>query len=194
MDNIQEIREIIDPGKSVLVIWDVQKMLVNNIFNREEFLENTNQLIESARQKRIPIFFTKITPLPEAFQLPANKFFMKNRARGINFAPEGLELAIEPKKNDIVINKNTANIFIGTNFELMIRNANLSTLIFSGIATEMGVESSARDARNRGFFPVIVTDAVSSSDQEAHSRSLQNLKNMMVLLTSKDIISIWNAD
>lgn len=194
MDNIQEIREVIDPKKSAVLIWDVQKMLVDNIFNKEEFLTNTNRLIESARRKEVPIFFTKITPLPEKFESPARKFFIKNRPRRINFTPDGLALAIEPKDDDTVVNKNTASIFVGTNFELMMRNANLSTIIFSGIATEFGVESSARDALNRGFFPVIITDAVSSSDHDAHTRSLQNLKNMMVLLTSADLISIWNAE
>ncbi|MCL4511699.1 MAG: cysteine hydrolase [Bacteroidetes bacterium] len=191
MENIQEITEIINPKKSALVIWDVQKMLVNNIFNREEFLTNTKFLIAAAREKGVPIFFTKITPLPEQFESPAKKFFMKNRPRGFAFTPDGLDLAITPKEEDVVLNKNTASIFVGTNFELVMRNAGLSTVIFSGISTEIGVESSARDALNRGFFPVIVTDAVSSSNQDAHTRSLQNLKNMMVLLSANDLISLW---
>ncbi len=194
MDNIQEINEVVNPKKSAVVIWDVQKMLVDNIFNKEEFLASTNLLISSARLKGIAIFFTKITPLPERFESPARKFFMKKRAAKFSFNPEGLDLAIAPHEGETIINKNTASIFIGTNFELVMRNAGLSTIIFSGIATEWGVESSARDALNRGFFPVLITDAVSSSDQEAHARSLQNLKNMMVLLTSKDLTSIWSAD
>ncbi|MFZ1083031.1 MAG: cysteine hydrolase [Candidatus Kryptoniota bacterium] len=194
MDNVQEIYEVVNPQKSALVIWDVQTMLVNNIFNKEEFLSSTNLLINSARRKRVPIFFTKITPLPERFESPARKFFMKKRATKFSFNPEELDLAIAPGEGDTIINKNTASIFIGTNFELVMRNAGLSTIIFSGIATEWGVESSARDALNRGFFPVVITDAVSSSDHEAHARSLQNLKNMMVLLTSKDLSSIWSAD
>ncbi len=191
MENIQEIIEIVNPKRSALVIWDVQKMLVNNIFNREEFLTNTKFLIAAAREKGVPIFFTKITPLPEQFESPAKKFFMKNRPRGFAFTPDGLDLAITPKEEDVVLNKNTASIFVGTNFELVMRNAGLSTVIFSGISTEIGVESSARDALNRGFFPVIVTDAVSSSNQDAHTRSLQNLKNMMVLLSANDLITLW---
>jgi nicotinamidase-related amidase len=118
---------------------------------------------------------------------------MKNRPRRLAFTPEGFDLAVRPQEGDTILNKNTASIFVGTNFELQVRNANLSTIIFSGIATEIGIESSARDALNRGFFPVVVTDAVSSSDREAHTRSLQNLKNMMILLTSTDLVTVWNA-
>jgi len=44
----------------------------------------------------------------------------------------------------MVITKHTASIFIGTDFERMIRNAGITIIIFSGIATELGVESSTR--------------------------------------------------
>ena len=191
MEDVQNLVEILNPQKSALVVWDVQKMLVNHIFNKDEFLTNVQNVLVSAREKRIPIFFTKITSLPEQFESPARKFFMKNRPRGFGFTPDGFDLAIDPKEGEMVLNKNTASIFVGTNFELIMRNAGLSTIVFTGISTEIGVESSARDALNRGFFPVVATDAVSSSNEEAHSRSLQNLKNIMLLLTTNDLISLW---
>jgi len=46
---------------------------------------------------------------------------------------------IQPKHTDIVLEKPTASIFIGTNFEHMVRNHNVTTLIFTGIATEMAL-------------------------------------------------------
>ena len=83
-------------------------------------------------------------------------------------------------------------MFIGTNFEMLLRNAGITTVAITGIATEYGVESTARDASNRGFFPVIITDAVSSYSQENHNRSLENIKNMSIQLKSEEIISLWN--
>ena len=83
-------------------------------------------------------------------------------------------------------------MFIGTNFEMLLRNADITTVAITGIATEYGVESTARDASNRGFFPVIITDAVSSYNLEAHNRSLENIKSMSIQLTSEEIISLWN--
>jgi nicotinamidase-related amidase len=47
-------------------------------------------------------------------------------------------------EEEMVITKHTSNIFIETDFERMIRNAGIITIIFSGIATELGVESTAR--------------------------------------------------
>jgi nicotinamidase-related amidase len=191
MGNIDEFAEFLQPDKSALVLWDIQKMLVDAIFNRDEFLINVRKLVAAAGQRDIPIFFTKITPLPEKFESPGRKFMMRKRLRGFSPSSDAFDLVLSPGRDDIVINKNTASIFIGTNFELMIRNAGISTLVFTGIATEMGIESSARDAGNRGFFPVIVADAVSSRDREAHSRSLQNVQTLMPLVSTNELLACW---
>lgn len=184
-----EIREIVNPEHTALIVWDVQKMLVNNIFNREEFLKNINALIESARTKGMPIFFTKITPLPKEFESPARKYSSSKMKFNLSQLPkEMFDLAIEPKDGEIVINKNTASIFIGTNFELICRNAGIETLIIAGIATEIGVESTARDAANRGFYVVVDSNASSSSDKEAHERSIQNMKKLFDVLSTEEII------
>jgi nicotinamidase-related amidase len=191
MELNQELKEIVAPAKTAVLLWDVQNMLVDNIFNKETFLANTNEVLAAAREKNMPVFFSKIDPLPERFESPVRKYFAKHRVFQLKFTPTGLDLAIEPLANETVIWKNTASIFIGTNVEQMLRNAGITTIVLAGIATEIGVESSARDALNRGFFPVIVTDAVSSYNQAAHNRSLENMQNMMILLSAKELISLW---
>ena len=105
-----------------------------------------------------------------------------------------LSLAIYTKEEEeeMVITKHTASIFIGTDFERMIRNAGVTTVVFTGIATEMGVESSARDALNRDFYPVIVSDAVSSSDKDAHIRSLQNMERFLTVISTDELVNIWS--
>ena len=183
------LNQIRNPEKTALVVWDVQNALVDRIFNREEFLARTKELIGAARKHGVTVFFSKITPLPDRFQLPPRKYLWKGRNLGLT--AEGLELTLKPSESDFVVPKNTASMFIGTNFELMLRNAGLTTLIFSGIATEMGVESSARESSNRGFFTIIARDAVSSMNQEAHDRSLKNLENMLIVMANSDIIAMW---
>ncbi len=186
-----EIREIVNPEHTALIVWDVQRMLVDNIYNKEEFLKNINALVEIARNKGMPIFFTKITPFPKEFESPARKYSSSKMKFNLSQLPkEMFDLVIEPKSNEIVINKNTASIFIGTNFELMCRNAGIETLIIAGIATEIGVESTARDAANRGFYVVVVSNASSSSDKEAHERSIQNMKKLFDVLSTEEIIKV----
>lgn len=95
---------------------------------------------------------------------------------------------IAPGPKDVAFEKSTPNIFQGTNFEAMLRNRGITTILFTGIATEMGVETSARDAAARGFYPVVVTDCVSSMDQAAHERSLANMGKMFVTADSEAIL------
>jgi nicotinamidase-related amidase len=191
------IEEIVEPKHTVLVVWDVQNMLVNSIFNREEFIANLTMLIDSARKSGIPIFYTAIQFLPPRFQSQAwlyamNKRFSNQQRQQKPPTRGDLELTIHPRDEEIVINKHTASVFIGTHFEQMIRNATIETIVFTGISTEFGIESSARDAFNRGFYSVIVSDAVSSMDKEAHERSLDNMRKLVsAIVTSRDISRIW---
>jgi nicotinamidase-related amidase len=84
------------------------------------------------------------------------------------------------------------SIFIGTDFERNDKKSEHNNIIFTGISTEGGIESSARDALNRDFYPVIVSDAVSSSDKDAHTRSLQNMERFLTVISSNELASIWS--
>ncbi len=195
----QELSEIVNPAHSCLVVWDVQNGLVDRIFNREEFLGCLKPLVESSR-KKMTLVYTLITPPPRSFQSSWAIFSMMRRYKVDDvrklpdfMAPGSPEReipdAVKPREGDIRIEKPTASIFIGTNFENLMRNRGITTLIFTGIATEMGIESSARDASNRGFYPVVVSDCVSSADKEAHERSLKNLEKLVIVRTSGDIMT-----
>ncbi len=187
-ENYETLKDVINPKHTALVVWDVQKMLVSHIFNRADFMKNLNELISVARAKKIPIFFTKITPLPPDFESPARKYMLRKMGSSFgNMPKEMFDLEIEPLKDEIILLKNTASIFIGTNFDLMLRNAGIETIIFTGIATEIGVESSAREAINRGYYTVIASDAVSSGDKDAHERSLKNMEKLMIVETVSNI-------
>jgi nicotinamidase-related amidase len=194
----ESLREIIEPDHSCLVVWDVQNGLADRIFNKEEFMTNLKNLIEKLRG-RMPIVYTLITPMHRDFTSSWSYFSMMRRFNvdDINKLPSFMETGskereipetILPKHTDIVLEKSTASIFIGTNFEYMMRNRNVTTLIFTGIATEMGIESSARDASNRGFYPVVVSDCVSSSDKDAHERSLKTMAKLFIVETAGNIL------
>jgi nicotinamidase-related amidase len=201
----EDLKEIVEPGHSCLVVWDVQNGLVDKIFNKEEFLGNTKRFVESLRNI-MPVVYTLITPLPREFQSSWGMFNMMRRynVKEVDKLPHFMSPgsqereipeAVKPAKGDILLDKATASIFIGTNFENMMRNRRIATLIFTGIATEAGIESSARDASNRGFYPVVVSDCVSSMDRDAHERSLKNLEKVAIVKNSADILkSVAEAD
>jgi nicotinamidase-related amidase len=194
----QELSEIIDPSHTCLIVWDVQNGLVDRIFSKEEFISNLKRLVDILRGK-MPVVYTLITPLPREYQSSWGIFNMMRRfnVKEVDKLPHFMQPgsqereipeALKPLKGDITLDKATASIFIGTNFENMMRNRRITTLIFTGIATEAGIESSARDASNRGFYPVVVSDCVSSMDKNAHERSLKNLEKAAIVKSSTEIL------
>ncbi|MGC9209420.1 MAG: cysteine hydrolase family protein [Nitrososphaeria archaeon] len=185
----EDLKELLRPAGSALIAWDVHRALYNNVFNKEEFMRGLQSSIDAARKAGVPVIFTRITPYPPGFEPPASRLI---RWRG-SFRPEDMELVVKPLENEIVINKNTWSLFVGTNVELMLRNANRTTLVFTGIATDVGVETSARHAYALGFIPVIVRDAVSSADREAHERSLANLSRFFPTLSSSELAEFWGV-
>nr|MDA8173253.1 cysteine hydrolase [Nitrospiraceae bacterium] len=96
--------------------------------------------------------------------------------------------AVRPEKGALLLEKPAASIFIGTNFENMMRAKGVTTLLFTGISTEFGIESSARDASNRGFYPVVIRDCVSSPDREGHERSLKNMEKLLIVESSAGVL------
>ncbi|MGN6708761.1 MAG: isochorismatase family cysteine hydrolase [Candidatus Nitrosocosmicus sp.] len=146
---------------------------------------------------QILVFFSFIEILPPRFESSSrlytyNKMFDKMQQQRSIPEKRDLSLAINSEDNEILITKHTMSIFIGTDFERMVRNAGITTIVFTGISTELGVELSARNALNRDFYPVIVSDAVSSSDKDAHTRSLQNMKKFLTVVSTKEIVNIWS--
>jgi len=195
----EKLSDIVDPAHSCLVVWDVQNGLVDKIFNKEEFMTRTGNLIGKLRNK-MPIVYTLITPLPKEFNSSWRCYSMMRmfNVKSLDQMPSFMAVgskereipeSLKPHQTDVVLEKPAASIFVGTNFENLMRNRGISTLIFTGIATEIGIESSARDASNRGFFPVVVSDCVSSRDQEAHERSLKNLNKIVIVENSADILN-----
>ena len=98
---------------------------------------------------------------------------------------------VNPMDGDVILKKHTPSIFIGTHFEYMMRNRGINTIMFTGISTEIGIDSSARDSANRGFYTIVVPDCVSSSDREMHEAALRTLRPVCLVTPSKDIINQW---
>ena len=201
--NIYEtLKEITAPAHTALVIWDSQNALVNHIFNHDEYMANLKGLLDAARKQNITVVYTKITPVPTAFQSGWNlsqslkRFNIDDTAKiPVGFKPGSPEAEIPqllaPADGDLVINKQSPNIFFGTNFEQLMRFRGIETLLFTGIATEYGIEHSARDSSVRGFYTIVVSDCVSSPDKTSHEMALKLLQKLVLVQTSQDITKEW---
>ena len=197
-----ELKEIIDPAHTALLVWDAQNLLVERIFNQDAFLKNIKIIVEAARKTGMSIFYSKIVPLPREFEAPPRTMMMMRRF-GIqdpdklpNFLQPGtaeaeIHSAVTPTIDDIVLGKHTTSMFIGTHFESMLRNKGIKTIIITGLNTEMGIASTARDASARGFYTFVAEDAVSTSDEDIHKSCLHILKRVVLVEPSQKLIDSW---
>lgn len=197
----ENMEEILGPEHTMLVNWDVQNGLVKNIFNKEEFVSNVKKLTGISREHGISVLYTKITPLPFKYMAPSNIYSFMKRF-GVNdpsklpvFMAPGSEDAeiyheLAPEKDDYVLNKHTASLFTGTNVDNMLKSAGIKTLIFTGIATEIGVESSVRDAVNLGYYTVVASDSCSSHSKDMHEISLKSISAVSTVMDTESIIKI----
>ncbi len=80
---------------------------------------------------------------------------------------------------DILITKRQWGAFHATNLDQALRRKGIKTIILGGIATNFGVESTARAAQEHGYALVFAEDAMSSMKAEMHEFSVKTLFPIM---------------
>jgi nicotinamidase-related amidase len=100
------------------------------------------------------------------------------RAQRGGTRPEGWdvivgELAGHP--GDIHVTKRNWGAFHGTDLDVQLRRRGVTQIVLSGIATSIGVESTARAAHEHGYHVTLATDAMSDLDAESHAHSIRHI-------------------
>ena len=93
--------------------------------------------------------------------------------RAADWAEIVAELGPEP--SDLVIAKRQWGAFYGTDLDLQLRRRGIDTILLTGIATNIGVESTARDAFERGYQQVFVEDAMTSLGPDEHANTVRTV-------------------
>lgn len=76
---------------------------------------------------------------------------------------------------DVIVTKHQWGPFYGTDLDVQLRRRGITTLLVGGIATNLGVESAAREAHDRGYAQVFLEDAMTAYDGQAHHGTVQRL-------------------
>jgi len=87
---------------------------------------------------------------------------------------------------DLVITKHQWGAFHGTELDLQLRRRGVRTIVLGGIATNFGVESTARDAYERGYEQVFVEDAMAGMSAEAHAFPIKHVFPRMGMVRSTE--------
>jgi nicotinamidase-related amidase len=80
--------------------------------------------------------------------------------------------SLAPRDGELVIDKNTSSAFNSTGLEWLLRNMEIETLVLAGVATDMCVETTARDAADRGLNVIVAEDATATFFERHHRAAL----------------------
>ncbi len=89
--------------------------------------------------------------------------------------PTELAEALNAHDGDLRVVKHQWGAFYGTDLDLQLRRRGVDTILLGGIATNFGVESTARDAWERAYRVVFVEDVMTSVTAEAHQFSVSTV-------------------
>ncbi|WP_438485114.1 isochorismatase family protein [Streptomyces sp. S186] len=163
---------VLDPT-SALVLIDLQKGItaLPTVHPADEIVARGARLAAAFRARGLPVVLVNVTGA-------APGRTEAGRAGGTGTPPaDWAELVpeLDRQPGDILVTKERWGAFHGTGLDAELRRRGVTQLVFGGIATSVGVESSARAAHEHGYHVTVAIDAVTDVDADAHRNSVQRI-------------------
>ena len=187
-----------EPTKIALLIIDMQRDFVlpggfgealgNDVTPLQATVAPTRRVLDAARRLRMMIIHTREGHRPDLTDCPPTKLVRgRGKTRIGDPGPMGRILVrgeighdivpeLYPKVGETVIDKPGKGAFYATDLELILRNRGIATLIVCGVTTEVCVNTTVREANDRGFECVVLSDCVGSYFPEFQAAALAMVK------------------
>ena len=158
-------------ARPALVVIDLQKGIVGmpTAHPIQGVIRNAVALAEAFRREKLPVVLVNVDGAPPG---------RAERSFSLGQLPAGwsdLIPELNRQPGDHVVTKQTRGAFTNTGLEQYLRQAGVTQVIVVGVATSSGVESTARQAHELGFHVVLVIDAMTDTDAEAHHNSVTRI-------------------
>jgi nicotinamidase-related amidase len=187
----------LDPRISALVLIDLQKGILGRALSpvtSQELLERGQALAGRFRAAKATVVLVNVAfspggadmlrqPVDQAQPLPPGGL-----PAGWDEFPSGLM-----QSGDLQITKRQWGAFHGTELDLQLRRRGIRTIVLGGVATQIGVESTARQAYEHGYELLIVKDATTSTDTEGHEASMKHIMPRLGRIVQSSDITLTRA-
>jgi len=169
---------VLEPSRTALLLIDLQQGIVRlptAPHSAEAVLSNAARLLTAARAAGVRPVWVHVggaEDLADRLFPPADQPTPRRPPAPdfSDFVPE-----IAPQAEDVVVLKRQWGAFYGTDLDLQLRRRGIDSLILAGIATEFGVESTARDAYERGFGQWFASDAMTGLTTASHANAIERI-------------------
>jgi nicotinamidase-related amidase len=160
----------LDDGAALVVI-DLQKGIVAMPTDHPvgEIIGRTAHLARAFRKRRLPVVLVNVTGgAPGRTDIARPKF---------SLPPDWSELVpeLEQQPDDIAVSKQRWGAFHGTSLHDALQGRGVTQIVLTGVATSIGVESTARSAYDLGYNVALVVDAMTDRDADAHRHTVEKI-------------------
>jgi nicotinamidase-related amidase len=152
---------------TALIVVDLQKGIASYVPAQPfaQLLERNGELLAAFRSHHLPVVLVNVSGMaPGRNELPAGG---TPPAGWDELLPE-----LNPQPSDILVTKYTWGAFVRTRLEQRLKDLGVTQVVVTGVATSIGVESTARQAYELGFNVTLATDAMADLNVQAHERSI----------------------
>lgn len=188
----------LDPSRCALLIIDMQRdflepggfgeMLGNDVSQLRRTIEPNRKLLEAWRKAGLPVLHTREGHRPDLADLPPAKKIRGKGAKTIGDpGPMGRILIrgeaghdiipeLYPLPGEPVIDKPGKGAFFATDIHAILQNLGIGQLVVTGVTTEVCVNTTVREANDRGYECLVPADCVGSYFPEFQEMGLRMIK------------------
>jgi nicotinamidase-related amidase len=160
----------LDP-KTALILIDLQKGIVAypTVHSIGEVVKRAAALADAFRRHGLPVVLvnaTGVAPGRTEQARPRGEF----PAGWADLVPE-----LDKQPEDHTVTKRTWGAFTNTGLDEHLKKLGVTQVVIAGVATSIGVESTARQAHEHGFNVTLAVDAMTDMNPDAHSNSVKRI-------------------
>lgn len=164
-------------GSAALVLIDLQNGVVAHPgapYATRDVMERSRRLAARFREKGGTVVYVRVK-IADFLSLPVDREFRDPKAPPPPESASEISPDAGMEPGDLLVTKRHWGAFAGTDLEQRLRERGVETVVLGGIATNFGVESTARQGTGLGFPFVIVEDACTSLDAGAHRFAFETI-------------------
>jgi len=181
----------INPQTTALVLIDLQKGVMAMPvapYSASTVYERSMKLAKRFREAGGLVVHVRVSfasNFADAFRPPVDK------PNNFGALPQGWDELPEPlPPADLLITKKQWGAFYGTEMDLQLRRRGIKTIVLGGIATNIGVESTARAASEHGYELVVPEDMCSCLNNETHEFSFKYIMPRLARVVKSESITL----
>jgi nicotinamidase-related amidase len=154
-----------------LVVIDLQKGIVAlpTVHPIGEIISRAAQLASVFRQRNLPVVLVNVRGVAPG-RTDAEKPNLSRPGDWSDLVPELKQLP-----DNYVVTKERWGAFLGTTLDDYLRQRGVTQVFLAGVSTSVGVESTARSAYDLGYNVVMVVDAMTDRNIDAHRHSVEKI-------------------